>query len=245
MRRRSLLSIALLSCLPALTGSAERKVINVSTLVGLDPAATVAEQIMTEAYRRLDITLIVHRQPGERSLVSANAGEMDGELYRRLGMERDYPNLVIVPVPLQTYEIVIFSLGTGFPVNGWESLRPFTIGFVRGIKIVEQNTVGMKTEPVLTMEQAFQKLALGRTDVVLGNRRSGLAAIRAVKLEGVQVLEPPLASFPVFHYLHKKNEALMPRLTAVLQQMQKDKTIERIQDAVMNSDASAGGQRPR
>ena len=47
------------------------------------------------------------------------------------------------------------------------------------------------------------------------------------------ILSPPLATFPVFHYLHKKHAALVPRLTAVLQQMQKDKTIDALQKAVM------------
>ncbi len=236
MPRRALLILALLLALPA---QAADKVVNVSTLIGADPAADVAERILTEAYRRLGITLVVHKLPGERSLVSANTGEMDGELYRRVGIDRDYPNLVIVPVPLQTYEIVIFTLGTSFPVTGWDSLRPFSIGFVKGIKIVEQNTVGMRVEAVPAMAQAFQKLALGRTDLVVGNRKSGLAVIKHLGMEGVQVLDPPLASFPVFHYLHKRHEALVAKLTIVLQQMKRDKTIDRLQDSVLTAEFPA------
>jgi len=203
--------------------------INVSTLVGNDRATAIAEHILREAYRRIGMTLVVHKLPGERTLVYANEGKMDGELYRKIGMEREYPNLVIVPVPLQTYEIVIFSRGTSFVVGGWESLRPYTLGFVRGIKIVQENTKGMRVEAVPTMPQAFEKMMMGRTDLVLGNRASGHAVIRSLSLEGVTVLEPPLASFPVYHYVNKKHEALVPELTRVLRQMEADKTIERIQ----------------
>ena len=53
------------------------------------------------------------------------------------------------------------------------------------------------------------------------------------------MLSPPLASFPVFHYLHKKHAALVPRLTEVLQQMQRDKTLEILQKSVRHSDARA------
>lgn len=212
---------------------AEQKVMRISTLLEIDPATAIAEQVLGEAYKRLGMILQVQKYPGERSLVSANDGSTDGELYRKVGMERDYPNLIIVPVALQTYEIVIFTRGTTFIVNGWESLRPFTVGFVRGIKIVEQSTLGMRTEAVPTMQQAFQKMVMGRTDVVVGNRHSGLAAIKALKLDDVRIMAPPLASFPVYHYLHKKHEALVPRLTAVLTQMQKEKVIERIQKAVL------------
>ncbi|XLZ68781.1 transporter substrate-binding domain-containing protein [Massilia sp. SR12] len=231
VRRRILVGLALAAVLPSV-GSQPLRDINISTLVGTDPATVIAEQIMREAYRRLGINLVLHRLPGERTLIQANEGKMDGELYRKLGMEREYPNLVIVPVPLQTYEIVIFSRGTSFVVNGWDSLRPYTLGFVRGIKIVQENTHGMKIEAVATMPQAFEKMMMGRTDLVLGNRSSGIAVIRALNLEGISVLEPPLASFPVYHYVHKRHEALVPELTRMLRQMQADKTIERLQKAM-------------
>lgn len=234
MDRRTLLKLASLPGLISLSALAQdNKTLQVSTLLEPDPATTIAQRILDEAYRRLGLNLAVRYLPGERSLRSANNGEMDGELYRKLGMEREYPNLIIVPVPLLTYEIVIFTNGTSFPVSGWESLRPFTIGYVKGIKIVEQNTVGMKTEIAATMRQAFLKMSIGRSDVVVANRASGLAVLKEMKMSDVTVLNPPLATFPVFHYLNKKHEALVPKLTAVLQQMQKDKTIESIQKAVM------------
>ncbi|NHZ92494.1 transporter substrate-binding domain-containing protein [Massilia sp. CCM 8733] len=209
--------------------AAESGDIHVSTLVGSDPATSVAELVMGEAYRRIGRVLVVHKLPGERTLMMANEGRMDGELYRKVGMERDYPNLTIVPVPLLTYEIVIFTRGTDFVVNGWESLRPFTIGYVRGIKIVKENTAGMKTEAVPAMGQAFQKLAMGRTDVVVGNRLSGLAAAETLGIDDVRVLSPALASFPVYHYVNKKHAALVPALVAALQAMKADKTIDRLQ----------------
>lgn len=229
MRRRDVVGLALCGLLPAWVAAQALPVMNVSTLVGDDPAAVISELVLREAYRRLGRTLVVHQLPGERSLVYANEGKMDGELYRKLGLDRDYPNLVIVPVPLLTFELVIFSRGTSFVVNGWDSLRPYTMGFVRGNKIAQENTKGMKVEQVSTMLQAFEKLMVGRTDLVLGHRASGMAVVRSQKLEGITVLEPPLASFPVYHYVNKKHEALVPELTRVLKQMQADRTIERIQ----------------
>lgn len=231
MRRRTLFGLTLAVALPTVTSDPLRE-INISTLVGDDPATDIAERIMREANRRLGITLVVHKLPGERTLLYANSGKMDGELYRKLGMDRQYPNLLIVPVPLQTYEIVIFSRGTSFAVSGWESLRPYSLGFVRGIKIIQENTRGMRVEAVPTMSLAFEKMMMGRTDLVLGNRASGMAVIKLMRIDGITVLEPELASFPVYHYLNKKYEGLVPRLATVLRQMQADKTIERIQKSL-------------
>ena len=235
MRRRTLLQLASLSCVTTYSAWAQGPgSMRISTLPEQDPATSIAEQVMTEAYRRLGISLVVNKLPGERSLRSANNGETDGELYRKVGMERDYPNLLIVPVALLNYEIVIFTRGTNFVVNGWDSLRPFTIGYVKSIKIVEKNTQGMKVEVANTLRQAFLKLMLGRSDVVVANRTSGLAVLKELNLQEIKVLTPPLVSFPVFHYLNSKHAALVPKLTTVLQQMQKDKIIENIQKAVMS-----------
>lgn len=232
MRRSTFLRLALLPWLAAARAVPGRPVLNVSTLVGADPATEIAEQVLREAYDRLGYELTVHRLPGERTLIFANEGRMDGELYRKLGMDQTYNNLLIVPVPLLTYEIVVFTHGTSFTVNGWDSLKPFTIGHVRGIKIVQENTAGMRTEAVPTMAQAFQKMMMGRTDIVVGNRLSGMAVVKSLKLDEVHVLNPPLASFPVYHYLHRKHEELVPRLSGVLRQMRADKVIEAIQQRV-------------
>ncbi|WP_171013752.1 transporter substrate-binding domain-containing protein [Chitinivorax sp. B] len=210
------------------------QVMEVSTLLEPDPATTVATRILTEAYAELGITLNVIKMPGERSLVSANVGSTDGELYRKLGMEQQYANLRIIPVMLMRYEIVAFCKCTPFQLNGWESLRPYRLGFVKGIKIVEANTVGMKIEPVPTLSQAFDKLELGRSDLVLVNRLSGVAMQQQKGMTDITQLMPALASFPVFHYVHKKHEALIPQLTEVMRRLEKNGVIERINHEVFS-----------
>ena len=204
----------------------------ISTLLEQDPATLVAERVMREAYRQLGRELQVQSMPGERSLISANSGDTDGELYRRAGIDRLYPNLLMVPVPLLQYEIVVFSRRWNFKVQGWESLRPYRLGFVKGIKIIEENTRGMMLETVATMQQAFVKLELDRTDLVLANRLSGLASLRQHNVQGVLQLQPPLAVFPVFHYLHKKHEALLAPLGEALRELERSGFIRRTGEEV-------------
>lgn len=222
MRRRFLLMS--LAAVAAAEAADARPVMRVSTLPEVDPASTTAESIVGEAYRRLGITMQLERMPAERSLLSANNGEVDGELFRRAGIEQNYPNLVRVPVPLMTYEIVAFAK-SGAPrpqLKDWQSLQSYKFSYVRGVKIIEQFTVGMQGQPVTTAVQAFAMLDRGRVDLVLANRNSGLAALQALGLGGVEVVEPPLASFSVFHFVHRKHERLVPGLTGVLQQLERE-----------------------
>ncbi|MEJ6006700.1 ABC transporter substrate-binding protein [Paucibacter sp. AS339] len=209
-------------------------VMRVSTLLDEDPAANIAAQVLHEAYKRAGLQLEVIHMPGERSLLSANNGQTDGELYRKAGLETAYPNLLMVPVALMRYEIVAFSKRSDINLQGWDSLRPYRFDFIKGIKIIEDNTVGMRFETVASMRQAFSKLMLDRCDLVLMNRISGLATLRALKLEGIHPLSPPLASFPVYHYLHKSHADLLPRLSKILRELEQEKFMQRVQDEVQS-----------
>ena len=153
--------------------------IRISTLaLESDPTSQLVAKVMLEAYRRLGMEIDIVSMPGERTLVSANAGETDGELYRRAGIEKSYPNLVMVPVPVASYEVVAFvPRHSVVAVSGWASLRALRIGFVKGIKVIEENTLGMQVLSVASLQQAFAMLDKGRIDVVLSNRISGLAAL--------------------------------------------------------------------
>ena len=226
--------ILLTSCLCLAKPDDANPVVTISTLFESDPSTMVATRILTEAYAKLGMTLHVIVMPGERSLISANSGVTDGELYRKGDISKNYPNLRIVPIPLMRYEIVAFCRCAPFTISGWESLKSYRIGYIRGVKIIEQNTVGMDAEPVGTMEQVFRKLELGRSDIVLANRVTGIALLRAQQWNDVIVLQPALANFPVYHYLSKNHEDLVPKLTEVLRQMEKNGSLERIQREVFS-----------
>ncbi|MGM9515367.1 substrate-binding periplasmic protein [Roseateles sp. DB2] len=231
MTTRRLAVLALTCCSPSLALAGEPP-LRISTLLEQDPATQVAERVLREAYRQLGRELQVLSMPGERSLLSANTGETDGELYRRAGIDTLYPNLLRVPVELLQYEIVVFSRRWNFKVQGWDSLRPYRLGFVKGIKIIEENTKGMQLEPVATLQQAFVKMELDRSDLVLSNRLSGLASLRQHGVQGVVQLQPPLATFPVFHYLHRRHEALLAPLTQALRELERSGFIRRTGEEV-------------
>ncbi len=242
MSRRLTLKLAILTLagkwadLHAQTAPAQPVEWRFSTLLEHDPATVIAARIVSLAFQRLKLQVKIEQMPGERALRSSNNGEVDGELYRRAGIEKDYPNLLMVPVALMNYEIVVFSRRPDLQVDNWESLRGAVIGYVKGIKIIEANTGGMHIDPAPTLRQAFAKLMLGRCDVVLANRISGLAALKAMELRAseVSIARTALAKFPVYLYLHKKHQAYLPQILTSLQQLQEEKMMQTIQNAVLS-----------
>lgn len=218
----------------AATAHAGRIVI--STFIDRDPVGVVAERVMAEAYKRLGLTMEIKRFPGERAIQSANAGLVDGELFRKKeGIEHAYPNLIRVPVVISLADFVVFTKGKVFRVEGWKSLLPYKVGYVRGVKAIELNLVpGTKAEVVTNHALAFQKLAAGRSDVVVAVRSTGQETISGLGLKGITILEPPLVTIQSYHYLNVKNQRLLKPLTTVLRQMEHEGIIRNIQQQVIH-----------
>jgi polar amino acid transport system substrate-binding protein len=200
----------------------------ISTIDG--SATPIAEKVMVEAYKRMGKTLEIKKFPAERSLQVANNGEVDGDLYRKKDIDKSYPNLIVIPVPIVSVDVMVFTKGKKFAVKGWESLLSHKVGYRIGIKVIEDNLVkGTKAEAVPTLDQLFKKLDGGRNDVVVETRLSGLETISKLGLKKISMLEPPLIKSQLYHCLNVKNKNLVEPLTAVLRQMEKEGVIQDIQ----------------
>lgn len=224
MIRFALLSVLLACCFAT---AQAREVITLGKSNGA--MGTIAEAVLREAYRRVGIELAIKEFPAERALNEANRGILDGELSRMAGIEARYPDLVRIPVAINRIEGMVYTNRADFRVDGWDSLRPYLIGVRIGIKFAEDGTHGMRVQRVPTNEQLFSKLELGRTDIVVSTRTEGEAMIRRLKTRHVRALEPPLLTIDLFHYLHRKNQDLVPRLTDTLRQMEREGRIRAIQ----------------
>ena len=196
------------------------------------PFVVICETVVRAAYQKIGIEIEILNLPGERAIHTSNQGKVDGELYRNINVSQDYTNLQIIPIPIASADVVVFSK-IKFPVKGWESLRPYSIGVERGFKLVETNTQGMKVSKINTIKKTFQLLNLDRVDIVVQTRIEGLHEIKTMGLKGIHVIEPPIVRVPVYHHLHKKHSALVPEITRILHKMEKDGESLKIKNEVI------------
>jgi len=197
------------------------------------PLVQVSGKIIQTAYQRIGIEVKIKNFPGERALAMSNAGKVDGELFRRKQVSEHYLNLVLVPVSIFKPEIVVFTKTHEFSVQGWESLKRYRIGVERGFKMVEQNTKGMRVYSSTTIKELFQMLDAGRVDIVPQVRMDGLNILKQLNITDIKVLTPPLHTGEVFHFLHKKHQDLVPRITKVLESMEKEGEIQQIKNQII------------
>lgn len=188
----------------------------------------VAMRVLEEAYQKIGYKIKIIEIPGKRSLAMSNRGELDGELHRIDKINIQYPNLIQIPVSIVSIPQSAFAK-KDIKIDGWESLRPYTIGLVRGYILAERYTQGMKhLHPITTWEQGFKMLDADRIDVIVSNKYRGFKLLRELNIQDIHPLDPPLAVTPMYHYLHIKHIKIVPQITLLLRAMRKEGRIETI-----------------
>lgn len=186
---------------------------------GPDIHTQVSEQVVREAYTHLGLTVQFKHLPWKDALTMSNAGQLDGEVHRIAGLTATFPNLVMIPVPVNFIETLVLTKEADVVLAGPESLRPYTIGLIRGIVLHDKLTQGMQRTFATTGEQLFRLLEKGSVDVVLYGRLGALEQVHQFQLAGITIVEPPLDRTDLYHYVHTKHAPLVPRLTATLKKM--------------------------
>ncbi len=193
----------------------------------------VSEVIVRKAYARLGYRVEIARYPAERALMLADKGQADGDVQRIDGLGRQYPNLIQLRPAINYIEGSAFTAGKPLTIHGWESLRPYRIGLIRGIKFAELNTVGMDRHLVGDYETLFKMLRKGRFELGVSTRLNGLYQLKRLNIAGISPIDPPLARFELYHYLHRSRAGLAPSLEAVFRSMQASGELSALRQAVI------------
>jgi len=229
MRSAITVTLFLASFLLSAFAAADTPTLTVSTNnTPLDRKAL--QELSQEAFRRIGVDFKLVSLPSERSLHSANQGEVDGEGLRVAGLSSQYPNLIQVPERYIGVSFVAFAKDATIKLdNGWDSLKPYSVAFITGWKMFEANASGARVvNKVDKPEQMFRMLDGGRVDLALYTRADGIALARSMGLASVAPLFPSLKEVDMYLYLNKKHEALAPKLAQALKDMKADGTYNRI-----------------
>jgi len=210
---------------PSLSLSVER--LQLSKIEG-SVLTKISEQVLVEAYQKLDIKIEFVSFPAKRGLMISNEGSVDGEVHRIKKVDYKYPNLIRVPTAINLAEVVVFTLDKPFKIQGWHSLKPYKIGIMRGIVVAEEGTKEMDVEAFNSYDQVFMMLKFKRIDVGVLTRVGGLYYLSSLKFKDIKLLEPPILQHGLYHYLNIKHEALVPKINGVLTKMQGSGRIKEI-----------------
>lgn len=203
---------------------------------------TISALVLSRAYGQIGFDLRINEYPNARSLLIANAGEVDGELSRIAGLETKFDHLRPVPTPVNVVHVSSFGLIQNEFSESLGHLGKARLGCVRGVKIVETFILEQELDCINFnhIDQALKVLSLGRIEQALLPELNGTAAITRLKLGNVKELRQKLASQHLYHYLHQSQSHLIKPLDEILQVMQQEGEIEKIRRRYLEEQIKGG-----
>jgi polar amino acid transport system substrate-binding protein len=197
------------------------------------PEPAYLKVIVAEAGHRIGLDILFKSEPAQRSLVSSNSGRTDGELHRIEGLEKLYPNLIRVPEPILFDQFVGFSAEPNVYIKDWKNTSPLKISYPRGWYIYSK-AFGEDAahQPGLDAYSLFRMAERKRIDIAMHTLDKGsyIADHEHIK---VYPVSPPFAVVPMYIYLNKSKENLVPKLAAALHELKEDGTYARIKKEIL------------
>ena len=187
------------------------------------PDQTVSSEILAEVYRRLGWHVEFVDLPAARALRMSRIGQLDGEVARIIDIEKQYPTLLPIRVPVNYIEPSAFTKRVAPTINGWESIQNYRLGIVQGVGSSERGTSGMKdVQAVASQDVLLAMLNADRMDIAVTDLFSGSIRLRALRLDNaIHALSPPLQHIDIYHYLHEQHRELVPKVETVMREMER------------------------
>ncbi len=179
------------------------------------PEVRSISKLLKEVYREIghEIELVV--RPAKRSLMEVNAGTSDAELARIIGTENEYPNLVRVKEPVYALSVSAIVVKTSRHwMSSWEKIAKLRVGYPRGYRLLDVRTRDMNAVKVRDPKAVVRMVKGARFDVGLLITSDALRLAAAD--DGLTVLDPPIETLTLYHYLHVKHRRLVPAIEEVL-----------------------------
>lgn len=181
------------------------------------------DRIIPEMFRRAGYLSDVRRLPGQRAISLVEEGYMDADFSLVKGIAKRLKNLVQMNEPTFRRDFVVFSKNKNLTIENWDSLKPYSVAFMNGWKILEWNIKNYKSlTKTSNPRQLFKLLDNDRVDTVVYAKYSGLYLIQQMGMKDIAIVGKPLATRDMSVVLNKKHAPLVPRLDQILRDMKQD-----------------------
>lgn len=187
-----------------------------------------AEHIARAALAEMGLDLKVSQLPAMRALQQANAGHVDGDLWRLSGTEQHFDNLIAVAEPLCYASIYFYTLLDRTESNYWDSLQdPRIILLPETQALFEQLPDRQKVHPAiqaLSISQALRALLRDDGNMIL--LPEGLIEVIEQEQKGslpwVLKLHPRVAQLPAKLLLNSQHSGVADKLSKQIRTSKKD-----------------------
>lgn len=196
---------------------------------GQQPASLFVQSLLEKAYSNLGYRVEYLTMPLGRSWLEANDGVLDGLRARVEDEAKKYPNLIKVPFPLFSFDLLLIT--SDLKCQPCEVTNIDTLAYVRGMaafqRIVNPASQDHEFIEVTSTSQALALLEQRRVDgVILPDLMLPASTKNTIPDSRIQVL----MSLYDYHFLHVRHQALVPKIQAELDRLEKNGFVSKLRD---------------
>lgn len=195
----------------------------------------IAIRIAVEAFRRIDVPLVIEFFPSNRAKVMLNAGKVDGYLTGTKMLRAKMPEAIMVAEPFAKAEFVALSTNPKIRIGDWADLKRYRVGYVLGSKIFDRLVPkdGTHISKVHTYEDLKKFLLAEKRPspagkIILQDRIVAHSQFGDAIGKTIHVVSPPLAITDGHFFIHKSFGDLATRLDIALKAMKTDGTLTKL-----------------
>lgn len=172
-------------------------------------------------YERAGLKVDFIPLPHNRALLSANEGIVDGDVGRVPSVEEKYSDLRRVDVELMKLNGAVYTIRKDIVSYNDDLLTKYRVGIVLGVRWTEKKMKGLHVTTAHDYPALFEMLLQDRIDIVLTTETSADEVMRKFgeRAATIRKLQPFVLTAPIYHYVNKKNEAIIPRLEKALREL--------------------------
>ncbi len=206
------------------SGSSDSKVLNF--VINIDES-TIIDRLLYTAFQRIGYTITMDASPMTYAIQMANSGERDGLASQVAGIEKTFPNLVMVPEQLLEVSFPIFARKDfNRTIDKWSDLSNLRIGHIFQktyiINHLPKDIAGtIQRETFYELNLALER---GECDVIINSSTFDIELIVSENVKRIGTLD----RLPSYTYVNKKYQDLIPAVSKSLAEMKTDGTYEKI-----------------
>ena len=156
------------------------------------PLSYISMSVLQAAYAKLGIKAEGVRLPAARALAQSAAGVTDGEVHRIDAIKERYPQLLQIPVPVNTLEGLAITCGQDVDTSSPEAISGYRIGVKIGNRYAERLVQDMPSATLLVDERKLvEMLVAHRLDIVVGDRPWANTLLADPANACLRINEPP------------------------------------------------------
>jgi len=195
-----------------------------------DTVYNFAQKLVNEISKISDLDIRLMVIPAKRATQMLRNNTLQAEFYRIESYAQQVPNSIKIAASESLVPIFAYSASVNFKVNGWQSLKPFSMINVRGWIYPKKNLPEKEFIIVNSTLDAFAMLEAKRADIFVNNPISSASILQSSAFKDTQIrrLSPKLDHIKFFTFFSGKYPKMAESYNSAIKEIKSNGTFDRL-----------------